>query len=228
MGELLEVRVAGELACFTRPESKVERVSYAVMTPSAARGVLEAILWKPEFAWHVREIAVLKEPRFFSIRRNELQSPQRASVAEAGDHYYADQDRAQRHTLALRDVAYVIRADIALRPHATEPVAKYRDMFRRRVARGQCFQQPYLGCREFVAAFEEPRPDERPLDLTMDLGMMLLDQGFAVDPTGPIAFRVHDAGGPQVARGRAEPRFFHARLEHGLLKVPRSPMPEVT
>src|SRR5690242_11774061 len=107
------VKVWGPYACFTRPEMKVERVTYSVMTPSAARGILEAIFWKPEFAWRVQEISVLKEIRLFSIVRNEVQS--KASPRRE-EPFYADDDRTQRHTLALRDVAYVISADVAVRP----------------------------------------------------------------------------------------------------------------
>ena len=156
----LEVKVWGEFACFTRPEMKAERVSYSVMTPSAARGVLEAIFWKPEFSWQVREIWVLNPIRHFSILRNEVNSKAAFATARGwgrtGGGYFADEDRAQRHTLALRDVAYLIKADMALAPHATEDIAKYRDQFRRRVNRGQCYHQPYLGCREFVASFGPP------------------------------------------------------------------------
>src|SRR5438045_4027874 len=106
--EPVQVKVWGERACFTRPEMKVERVSYSVMTPSAARGVLEAIFWKPEFRWEVRDIWVLNPIRHFSLVRNEVNS--KASIPGAGG-YFADEDRAQRHTLGLRDVAYLIRAD---------------------------------------------------------------------------------------------------------------------
>src|SRR5689334_8051532 len=129
----VEVRVWGDHACFTRPEMKVERVSYTVMTPSAARGILEAIFWKPEFSWRVREIAVLKPIRYFSILRNEVQSKM---SARRDAPFYANEDRTQRHTLGLRDVAYVIRADVAVRAHCDEDPAKFRDQFRRRVARG--------------------------------------------------------------------------------------------
>jgi len=200
-GSLLEVRVWGEWACFTRPEMKVERVSYPVMTPSAARGVLESIFWKPEFRWKVREVWVLKPIRTMGLVRNEVQS--RASPHLALRGYYADEDRVQRFSLILRDVAYLIRADIELAPDArNEHPAKYRDQFRRRVQRGQCFFQPYLGCREFTAFFGPPIPGEAPIDLTEDLGPMLFDLRY--DPK----------------RGRAEPLFFHARLERGVLKVP--------
>src|ERR1700681_1645556 len=130
---LLEVKVWGELACFTRPEMKAERVSYPVITPSAARGILEAIFWKPEFSWQVREIWVLNEIRHFSILRNEVNSKAVAATAvrwgQSEGGYFAEEDRAQRHTLALRDVGYIVRADVILRDHATENVAKYRDQF---------------------------------------------------------------------------------------------------
>lgn len=193
----LEVKVWGEWACFTRPEMKVERVSYPVMTPSAARGVLEAIFWKPEFQWQVREIAVLKPIRFFSILRNEVNS----KASARGGPYYADEDRAQRHTLALRDVAYVIRAEPVLKPVVGEHPAKYRDQFRRRVERGQCHFTPYLGCREFAASFGPPSPQDSPIGMSEELGLMLFDLHYE-------------------ARGRATPRFFNARLERGVLSVP--------
>ncbi|MEE9285748.1 MAG: type I-C CRISPR-associated protein Cas5c, partial [Dehalococcoidia bacterium] len=149
MGGPLLVKLWGELACFTRPELKVERVSYPVMTPSAARGALEAIFWRPAFSWRIREIRVLRPPRFVSLVRNEV--THKASVAAmAGRPFYADEHRAQRHTLALRDVAYVIAADIVPKPLAgARDPSGFRDQFRRRVRRGQCFQTPYLGCREF-------------------------------------------------------------------------------
>jgi CRISPR-associated protein Cas5d len=203
----LEVKVWGESACFTRPEMKVERVSYPVMTPSAARGVLEAIFWKPECAWQVREIWVLKPIRHFSMVRNEVNS--RASEKSAlawsqkGGGYFAEEDRAQRHTLGLREVAYLIRADITLTARATEDVAKYRDQFRRRVDRGQCFHRPYLGCREFAAYFGPPDGSETPIELSDDLGRMLFDLDYFGDGSG-----------------RGNPRFFSARLDRGVLQVP--------
>ncbi|HLW00258.1 MAG TPA: type I-C CRISPR-associated protein Cas5c [Ktedonobacterales bacterium] len=203
----VEVKVWGDLACFTRPEMKVERASYPVMTPSAARGVLEAIFWKPEFQWEVREIRVLRPIRYFSMLRNEVKS--RASYRRAqqrikgGEGYFADEDRTQRHTLALRDVAYIITADVALRPGVNEEATKFRDQFRRRVEHGQCYIVPYLGCREFAAHFAEPDGKEQPLDLTEDLGLMLFD------------LKYQGAGS-----SRGEPYFFMARLEHGILRVP--------
>jgi CRISPR-associated protein Cas5d len=205
----LEVKVWGDLACFTRPEMKVERVSYTVMTPSAARGVLEAIFWKPEFRWLVREIMVLNPMSHFSILRNEVNHRVSAQLAQkriaGGVGYFAEeeQNRAQRNTLALRDVCYIIRADVEVRPEVKDNAAKFRDQFRRRVARGQCFHQPYLGCREFVAYFGPPGAGDRPIDRSSDLGRMLFDLEYSKD-----------------GKGRGEPRFFDAQLEAGVLSVP--------
>lgn len=202
-GSPLEVKVWGEYACFTRPEMKVERVSYPVITPSAARGLLEAILWKPQFRWLVREVKVLKVPRYFSILRNEVQSKAPASIPRAP--YYANDagERQQRHTLALRDVTYIIRADLELTSSgAGEHPAKYRDQFRRRVETGACHHRPYLGCREFAASFAKPDGDETPVPWSEDLGLMLFDLD-------------RDADG-----GRATPRFFQAQVDNGLLLVP--------
>ena len=222
-GPPLEVKVWGEFACFTRPEFGAERVSYEVMTPSAARGVLEAIFWKPEMEWRVREILVLNPIRHFSILRNEVTSLQSERSARSwsaeGGGYYADEDRAQRHTLCLRDVAYVIRADIILKPHANDHPAKYRDQFRRRVMRGQCFSQPYLGTREFSAFFGPPDAAEKPIPFTDDLGFMLFDLQYEAANDGALAYIGHE-GGRHVVRGNAQPRFFQARLEDGVLRVP--------
>jgi len=198
----LEVKVWGEWACFTRPEMKAERVSYPVMTPSAARGVLEAIFWKPQFQWQVREIAVLKPPQFFSILRNEVNS--KASPEKASRGYFGDDEseRAQRHTLALRDVAYIIRAEAVLKPEAAgEHPAKYRDQFRRRVERGQCYFTPYPRCREFAASFGPPSPEDTPIQVTEGLGQMLFDMVYGED-------------------GSRTPRFFDARLERGVVRLP--------
>jgi CRISPR-associated protein Cas5d len=203
----LEVKLWGDFACFTRPEMKVERVSYDVMTPSAARGVLESIFWKPEFSWQVREIWVLKPIRHFSIVRNEINNKAIVSAARGwvdnGGGYFAEDDRAQRHTLALRDVAYLIKADIVLKPHATDDVAKYRDQFRRRITRGQYHSVPYFGCREFPAYFGPPDGTEQSINVTDDLGRMLFDLDYASDSSA-----------------RGTPCFFSARLDAGVLRVP--------
>lgn len=203
----LEVRVWGEFACFTRPEMKVERVTYAVMTPSAARGVLEAILWRPQFSWRVDEIWIMNAIRYFSLVRNEVKSRANYRTAKGwsrtGGGYLADDDRTQRHTLALRDVAYVIRAHVDVREGGEDQAAKYRDQFRRRVQKGRCFATPYLGCREFSAFFGPPTGDQ-PIERSGDLGRMLWDLEY--DPDGS---------------GRGSPLFFDASLDRGVLKVPR-------
>lgn len=221
----LKVKVWGEYACFTRPEFGVERVSYDVMTPSAARGILRAIFWKPEMAWRVREIHVLKPISHFSVRRNEtngVQSERSAKRwAEAGEgHYYANRDVAQRHSLLLRDVMYLVVADIVLQPYARTHVAKYRDQFRRRVARGQCFAPPYLGTRECSAFFSPANGSEHPIEKSVDLGLMLFDVLYIDDPDGPLEYRRHVRTETRVVKGRAEAKFFPARLETGVLHVP--------
>jgi CRISPR-associated protein Cas5d len=225
----LQVKVwSDDGALFTRPEFGAERVSYPVMTPSAARGVLEAIFWKPEFTWKVREIKVLKPIRHFSILRNEINHLQNVSAAKSTDHhYFADlndettKNRSQRHSLCLKDVAYIITADICLKSHADAPEAKYRAQFRRRVAKGQCQYQPYLGTREFSAFFAEPDGTETPIDHNDELGLMLWDMEFISDPEAKqLEFLIHDADGGKVTKGTAKPRFFRARLVRGVMQVP--------
>lgn len=194
------VQVWGPGALFTRPELKVERVSYPVMTPSAAIGVLEAIYWKPEFAWRVVKIEVLNPIRQFTQRRNE--TTDLASLADASSgrrRIDTVAHRVQRNAVCLRDVAYRIHAQVELRERADKPEAAYRDQFRRRVSRGSCFSQPYLGTREFSAYFAHP-DDRPPIDHTEDLGIML----HGVDhTTTPASFT-----------------WFTARLDHGVLHVP--------
>lgn len=197
----------GDYACFTRPETKVERVSYPVVTPSAARGILEAIFWKPEFAWRIREIWVLRPIRYVSMVRNEVNSKISFAAAQRwmanGGGFFADEDRAQRHTLALYNVAYVIRADVEPRSGTAADIAKYRDQFRRRVRRGECFHRPYLGTREFAAFFGPLDGTETPIDYSAPLGRMLFDLEYEKDGSG-----------------RGTPRFFEASLDRGVLRVP--------
>jgi len=200
------VQVWGDGALFTRPELKVERVTYPCMTPSAAVGVLEAIFWKPEFSWRVVAIEVLNEIKQATQRRNE--TTDLASLADAASgrrRIDTVARRVQRNAVYLRDVAYRIHAHVDLRPHATNTEAAYRDQFRRRVTRGACFSQPYLGTREFSAFFGDS--DGRPArtELTEDLGIML----HSVDhSTSPKSFT-----------------WFTARLDHGVLHVPRTGIP---
>jgi CRISPR-associated protein Cas5d len=196
------VHVRGPLACFTRPEMKVERMSYDVMTPSAARGVLEAVLWKPAVQWLVEDITVLRSIRWTSFRRNEVNS--RASPKM--DAYFADEDRAQRNTVALADVEYVIGARFVMTEKAgpDDSVPKFEAMFTRRLENGQCFHQPYLGCREMAADVRAaPATVSIPPELASvrrPLGLMFYDFDFSKQPVSPL--------------------FFDAHLERGVLNVP--------
>lgn len=201
--------VRGDFACFTRPEMKVERVSYDVITPSAARALFESILWKPALRWQVRRIEVLAPVRWVNLRRNEVKSKvsfdnvRSAMAAGTGVGIYADEpdERVQRAGLFLRDVAYRVHADLQVRDDRQdpEPPRKFFAMFERRARAGQCVNQPYLGCREFDARVRlvEHLPDEPPaLEETRDLGWMLHDLDFrnAADPQ-PVFFRAQMTGG---------------------------------
>jgi CRISPR-associated protein Cas5d len=212
----IKLHIWGDYACFTRPEMKVERVSYDVITPSAARGILEAIHWKPAIAWRVNKIHVLKPIRFESLRRNELGSKISARNASTamnnksteGLYTLIEEDRQQRATTLLRDVAYVIEAHFELTPKAgaDDSVGKHLDQFNRRARKGQCFHQPCMGTREFPAHFALIEPDA-PLPMTdltteqqnRDLGWMLHDIDFANHNT---------------------PHFFNARMQGGVIEVP--------
>ena len=204
----VSVKVTGEYACFTRPEMKVERVSYEVPTPSAARGILDAILWRPEMRWHIRSISVLRPIRFQKLKRNEIQSkiplkdkkhgygllswmndPTTYSPQPAGA---GSTDVTQRNTVALRDVAYVITAEpVVFDSSGDNTPQKYVCMFNRRLGKGQCHSQPYLGCREFAGYFEPPTAEDTPITDSRPLGLMLYDIIF--DPSSarnvPVFFR---------------------------------------
>jgi CRISPR-associated protein Cas5d len=206
----LRLRASGPLACFTRPELKVERVSYPVITPSAARGLLEAVLWKPAIRWHIERIAVLRPITFTAFRRNEVNSRVPSFTNTPPRSFFADDDRAQRNTVALANVDYLIEARFTLteRAGAEDNVRKFEEMFERRIEHGQHFHQPYFGCREFVAdiaAVSSEGVVPTPIDDTRDLGLMLWDIEFG-------------------RGGRNVPRFFAARLEAGVLAVPAEPI----
>jgi len=199
MGYGVRLKVWGEYACFTRPEMKAERVSYDVMTPSAARGILEAIHWKPALVWRIDCIHVMKPIRFESIRRNEVASKipkgNIKSAMNGGEndlHQYAAEDRQQRASLLLRDVEYVIEAHFDLTDKAGESdnPGKHCDIFKRRARTGQCHMRPYLGCREFPAHFELIEADipQSPLVGEQDLGWMLWDLDFSKEMQ-PIFYR---------------------------------------
>lgn len=213
----IRLHVWGERACFTRPEMKVERVSYDVITPSAARGMLEAILWKPQIRWAIDRIHVLKPIQFQSFRRNEVGAKISAVTAEramrggttAGLGLAVEDNRQQRATTLLVDVGYVIEAHFELTAKACADAspAKYSAMFTRRAAAGQCFHRPCLGTREFPADFALlAKDDPLPLstlptaDRSKDFGWMLHDIDFANEHTS---------------------RFFRARLADGVLDVAR-------
>jgi CRISPR-associated protein Cas5d len=174
---IVKVKVKGDYACFTRPDLKVERMTYPCMTPSAARGILDSILWKPEFQWYVRRILILRPVRFATIKRNEINTKQGRSPIVIEDK------RVQRNSVVLRDVAYIIEASIYQKQISDKNKPdKYvgmtvgkEGMFPRRVKKGQCWRRPYLGVREFTAEFMEPDGTEQPIQETIPIGSMLFD-----------------------------------------------------
>jgi CRISPR-associated protein Cas5d len=214
----IRLHVWGEWACFTRPEMKVERVSYDVMTPSAARGIVEAIYWKPEIRWVIDRIHVLAPIRFTNLRRNEVGAKASAAntkkVMKAGRGdlgLYIEDERQQRAATILRDVAYVIEAHFDVIKGSDGPDKHYA-MACRRARQGQCFTRPYLGCREFAADFAlledgDPMP-KAPAELAgeRNLGFMLHDIDYQND---------------------RQARFFRAVLHDGVLDVPAFDAAEV-
>jgi CRISPR-associated protein Cas5d len=188
------LEVAGNFACFTRPEMKVERVSYDVITPSVARAIFEAIFWKPAIRWHMRKIEVLKPICWINLRRNEVGAVMSVRNVQTamnnGDTVLAlniEDERQQRAGLFLRDVAYRLHADLEVRTDRADqsPSAKYWSMFERRAEAGQCINQPYLGCREFTAHFRyiaDPQIEPPPIPESRDLGWMLHDLDFSNPP----------------------------------------------
>jgi CRISPR-associated protein Cas5d len=218
MSNLVSLRVWGDFACFTRPEMKVERVSYRVPTPSAARGALEAVLWEPQMHYLIDRITVVRPGHWFSFRRNEVGkvfSIDAALGAMAGkkpiDPVRAGggaADAVQRNMLALTGVEYVFTAEVRLTDRADrgrDNIAKYVEQFRTRAAKGKCAHRPALGCREFAADFELiDGPDVVSIQepLTEDLGLMLYD---VFDPKR------------RASEANVEPRpvFFMAKIDNG-------------
>jgi CRISPR-associated protein Cas5d len=222
-GRGVAVKVLGEYACFSRPESKVERVSYPVMTPSAARGVLEAIFWKPEFRYEVREIHVLKLGSQATVLRNEISEWQ---DWRGRTPLVVQEKRQQRTSLVLKNVEYVIRGELVMKGPCEEVVGGYLDQFRRRVERGQCYQRPYLGTRECAAFFEEPGPDDwgpkRNPGLELPSEQMLFEVGYVESrERRELEFWKVSAEGKRKVWGYAVPLFFEAKVERGVLRVPR-------
>lgn len=201
------IEVWGSYACFSRPEMKTERVSYDIMTPSAARGLVEAIFWHPGLRYTVDRIYVLNPIRFNNIRRNEVKATFLASAALSAAKggqtpaLYTPQEIQQRASMILQDVRYVIECHFDLTDKAApgDNPGKFQDILRRRLAKGQCYHTPYLGCREFPASFREwPGGAIPAIDLTQELGWMLYDMDYT-DPQN------------------IQPQFFRAGLEHGVL-----------
>lgn len=226
------LEVSGPYACFTRPEMKVERVSYDVITPSAARAIFEAVLWKPAIRWRITSIEVLAPIRWTSVRRNEV-----GRIASKGTPcIYVEEERQQRAGMLLRDVKYRLHAEFDFIPpekrgrtinpvpewlvdaeesaalqtsdtRADETAAKYAAMFERRAKKGQCFNQPYLGCREFSCDFRLVTPHSEPAEIPeelqglRELGWMLYDLDYS-DPDN------------------IRPLFFRPRMEDGIIAVP--------
>lgn len=221
------LEVWGDFACFSRPEMKVERYSYPIITPSAARGIFDAIYFKKDynFYWQIERIELLHSPKYIALRRNEVKD--KASTAEiqkwingskAITPLWADgtkaelgsdqKGRTQRQTMALKNVRYRIHAHIACRDDRANPNA-LNAQFQRRAALGKCFYQPFFGCREFPAYFElvKSTPQQPPVDLDLDLGWMLYD--------------VFDLEQSNDNQAKPAISVFHAQLKSGVLAVPR-------
>lgn len=232
----ITLKASGDYALFSRPEMKVERVSYDIITPSAARGILEAIYWKPQIRWIIDEIHVLNPIRFTNIRRNEVSSKISVKGATGVNAAMTNPDirpeldvagdRQQRASLLLKDVAYLIKAHIQILDHRVEQnsepspeneaVGKHLDMFKRRARKGQAFHQPYFGCREFPVRFELietlediPSPHESLIG-EKDLGFMLHDIEFEQDRSTKKV-------------KSATPHFFRATMRDGFVLVPKLP-----
>lgn len=206
----IRIEVWGDYACFSRPELKVERFSYECMTPSAARGIVEAIYWHPGLVWKIDRIYVLSPIRFTNIRRNEVKSKisarnvKTAMTGKPTDLYIdAKSDIQQRAATVLQNVHYVIEAHFEISDNAnkTDNPGKFQDIVTRRLEHGQCFHQPYFGCREFPAKFRKWEFDTVPTeDITEDLGFMLYDMDYS-------------------DKENITPTFFRARLKKGVLDL---------
>ena len=207
---MIQLEVWGPYALFSRPELKVERYSYDVLTPSAARGIVEAVYFHPGLKWHIDRIYVLSPIRFVSVRRNEVASKisgrnVRQAAQGGGQPLYlaTPQEIVQRASLLLQDVHYVIEAhfDMTDKAAPSDNPGKFQDIVKRRMERGQCYHTPYFGCREFPAYFQRWTGGSIPtIDESRDLGLMLYDFDYS-DPQN------------------ITPTYFHAQLEHGVLNT---------
>lgn len=213
----IKLLVWGNYACFSRPEMKVERVSYDIMTPSAARGILEAIYWKPSLKWVIDKIHVLSPISFTHVRRNEISCKISKAGYEKNPGIDVTANRQQRAAMILKDVQYGIEAHFEFLSDEDNNEAKHLDIFNRRAKKGQYYHHPYLGTREFFAdfAFTEDIPEcPEELNGEKDLGFMLHDIIFSPDDKGKII----DSN--QGERLSAEPRFFRAVMKNGIIEVP--------
>lgn len=218
MGFIL--KVWGDYACFTRPEMKVERVSYDVITPSSARAIFEAIHWKPAIKWVIDEINVIKPIKFQTILRNEVKniiSTQaiNKSIKNKEEQFYMDANEArqQRNSMILKDVEYVIKAHFEMTKYAgqSDDEKKHYNIFLRRARNGECFNQPYLGCREFSCNFELLENEEfSPINETKDLGWMLYDIDFVKESDSYKKVEQYN------------PIFFRAEMVNGKIIIPRN------
>lgn len=210
------LKVWGDLGCFTRPELKVERFSYPVITPSAARGIFDSIYCKPsKFRWQIKKVEVLRPIKFIALRRNEVKSIVSTRNVKMWTKdpkkitpYYADEDRTQRQTIALKKPCFRITAQVVPWPGSEGQTAAFDAQFKRRAKKGKCIMHPCLGCREFPAFFElvEGNQSEQPVPETLDIGIMLYD--------------VFDLSRPGSSTDAANISVFRAKLNDGVLEVP--------
>ena len=229
------IEVWGDFACFTRPEMKVERYSYPCPTPGAARGVFEAIYFKPQFRWQITRIELLNPPAYIALRRNEVKEKLNEVAVKKWmkgadvEPLWADADksltgtdmkgRTQRQTMALRRPRFRLFAQIIPRPGQQSEQAAYDEQFKRRASQGKCFQQPYLGCREFVAFFrsiDDVAVEPKPIDYSQNLGFMVYDT-FDLDDDNHAKLTARDDGWQDISSSIA---VFPALLERGVLEVP--------
>lgn len=208
MNHLVTLEVWGDFACFCPPHEKVERLTYPVPTPSAMRGVLSSIYAKPaEFVWQITQIEVLQPIRYIGFMRNEVKSTVSLKGDAASAIIYTDEDRTQRQTQMLKDVRYRISAKICPRKEYTGTLEQLYCQAWRRIEGGKAFVQPCLGMKELVCYFEKSDGTRKPIDESMDLGLMVYD-----------VFDLHDYS----VRAKAKPSLslYHAVMDHGVIRVP--------
>lgn len=222
----MKIKFWGDYGLFSRPEYKAEPHTYPVLTPTAAKGMLESIFWKPEFQYAIHRITVLNPIRYLSMQRNMGQKKQSFKVAKGWANnggvgrYFIDRDRAQRNHVLLKNPAYTVDFNLDLEPHASDSADKYIAQLKRRIDRGQCYKQPYFGCREYPAFFTWATDDDRPhpeLQGERDLGMMPKHLHYIRDSKGEISWR--DPATRNFVKGRVVPELFRAQMVNGVVEV---------